>query len=56
MGHSLSAPTVSSRVPDRNKSRKKRILVVDDEPDTTMAITSFLKIMVLKSLRIMILY
>lgn len=43
MGHSLSAPTVSSRVPDRNKSRKKRILVVDDEPDTTMAISIILE-------------
>jgi DNA-binding response OmpR family regulator len=43
MGHSLSRPTISSRTTASNKSRKRRILIVDDEPDITMAISIILE-------------
>jgi hypothetical protein len=32
-GHRLSIPTTSTRVTNSNKRGKKRILLVDDEPD-----------------------
>jgi CheY-like chemotaxis protein len=43
MGHSLSRPTISYRTTASNKSRKRRILIVDDEPDITMAISIVLE-------------
>src|ERR671918_993292 len=43
-GHRLSSiPTISTRVTNRNKDGKKRILLVDDEPDITMSIGAVLE-------------
>jgi CheY-like chemotaxis protein len=43
-GHRLSSiPTISTRVTNSNKGRKKRILLVDDEPDITISISAVLE-------------
>ena len=43
-GHRLSSiPTISTRVTNRNKDGKKRILLVDDEPDITITISAVLE-------------
>ena len=41
--HRLSVPTISTRVTNSNKGRKKRILLVDDEPDITISISAALE-------------
>jgi hypothetical protein len=38
-GHRLPIPTISTRLTNSNKGGKKRILLVDDEPDITMSIS-----------------
>ena len=43
MGHSLSVPTISAETDHNNKGGKKRILLVDDEPDITMSISAVLE-------------
>lgn len=42
-GHRLSIPTISTRVTNSNKGGKKRILLVDDEPDITISISAVLE-------------
>ena len=42
-GHRLSIPTISARVTNSNKGGKKRILLVDDEPDITISISAVLE-------------
>jgi two-component system, OmpR family, response regulator ChvI len=43
-GHRLSSiPTISTRVTNRNRDGKKRILLVDDEPDITISISAVLE-------------
>jgi CheY-like chemotaxis protein len=42
-GHKLSIPTISNRVINSNKGEKKRILLVDDEPDITISIGAVLE-------------
>jgi CheY-like chemotaxis protein len=42
-GHRLSIPTISIRVTNSNKGGKKRILLVDDEPDITISISAVLE-------------
>jgi two-component system, OmpR family, response regulator ChvI len=42
-GHRLSIPTTSTRVTNSNRRGKKRILLVDDEPDITISISAVLE-------------
>ena len=42
-GHRLSIPTISTEVTNSNKGGKKRILLVDDEPDITISISAVLE-------------
>ena len=42
-GHRLTMPTISTVVINSNKGGKKRILLVDDEPDITMSISTVLE-------------
>ena len=43
-GHRLSSiPTISTRATNGNKDGKKRILLVDDEPDITISISAVLE-------------
>jgi two-component system, OmpR family, response regulator ChvI len=42
-GHRLSNPTTSTRVTNSNRRGKKRILLVDDEPDITISISAVLE-------------
>lgn len=42
-GHRLSIPTISTGTANSNKVRKKRILLVDDEPDITISISAVLE-------------
>jgi CheY-like chemotaxis protein len=42
-GHRLTMPTISTGVTNSNKGGKKRILLVDDEPDITMSISTVLE-------------
>ena len=42
-GHRLTMPTISTGVINSNKGGKKRILLVDDEPDITMSISTVLE-------------
>ncbi len=42
-GHRLSIPTISTEVANSDKGGKKRILIVDDEPDITMSISVVLE-------------
>jgi CheY-like chemotaxis protein len=41
--HRLSIPTISTGVANSDKGGKKRILIVDDEPDITMSISVVLE-------------
>ena len=43
MGYTLSVPTISAETVHNNKDGKKRVLVVDDEPDITMTISAVLE-------------
>ena len=43
VGNRLSIHTISTRVTNGDKGRKKRILLVDDEPDITMSISAVLE-------------
>lgn len=43
VGNRLSIPTISTGTTNSNKGRKKRILLVDDEPDITMSISAVLE-------------
>jgi CheY-like chemotaxis protein len=43
MGNRLSIPTISARVTNSYKGGKKRILLVDDEPDITISIRAVLE-------------
>ena len=56
MEYTLSVPTISAETVRNNKDGKKRVLVVDDEPDITMTISAVLETDGLEVFHIMILY